>query len=65
VRFWIQFEHFLRKSGVKLCFFGESAKVKLIVLGEKAELNCVLSAVYSVFREEADYAFLANTWSEM
>ncbi len=42
VRFWIEFEHFLRKSGVKLRFFGESAKIKLIVVGEKAELNCVL-----------------------
>jgi hypothetical protein len=27
--------------------------VKLIVVGENAESNCALSAVYSVFREEA------------
>ncbi len=43
--------------------FGEKAEsnfdprkrgVKLIVVGEHAELNCALSAVYSVFREEAE-----------
>ncbi len=38
VRFWIVFR----------------CGVKLIVVGENAELNFALSAVYSVFREEAE-----------
>jgi hypothetical protein len=39
-----QTSRFRRKRRVK----------KLIVVGENAELNCALSAVYSVFREEAE-----------
>jgi hypothetical protein len=42
------------KKGSQFSHVQQKRRVKLIVVGENWELNCVLLAVYSVFREEAE-----------
>ncbi len=45
---------FSAKKWCKTSRFWQQRRVKLIVVRENAEKNCALSAVYSVFREEAE-----------
>ncbi len=43
--------------------FQRKRGVKLIVVGENGELNCALSAVYSIFRERAELHVFSE-WAE-
>ncbi len=45
---------FSAKKGTQSLRFQQKRGVKLIVVGKNGELNCALSAVYSIFREGAE-----------